>query len=172
MIPDALQLKVLDHLLPLKGNLMRGGIISNVDLVPISSEEREQHELLEKNVDEMQQVLDEAGDGTNAFQGVSSGAPSVVSKRQLTMTLNDVLEQRRRDEPVIPIYYDENEDRWVLPDEYHAAWIAGYLCQHCLGWQELTHHPVCNTVGGGSCGMTDPHAAEMNGTTVRHNLDA
>lgn len=146
-------------------------ITSNVD-VSLTPQERAAGELFEKNMAATEQVLKEAGDGTNAFLGIGSGAPSVVSKRQMNMTHADVMEQRARGEMPVGIYYNDEDDTWVVPDAYKMAWVAGYLCQHCLCWQEIPFHSMCNTIHGGSCCMPNPYAPELDGKTVKHDLTA
>lgn len=137
------------------GSMQRGGLFTNVDLVDLRPDQREAAEEYERNVEATKEVFAES-DGTNSFLGMrdtQAAGMGTVSKRQLTMTYEDVMEQRRRGEKVIPVYYDPVADCWVLPDEYKVAWAAGYICQACLEWQEVPHSKVCRTLHGGfSCG--------------------
>lgn len=145
----------------------RGGLASNVGMRQLSDAERKEHEVFEENVEATEEVFRDA----TGFLGVGHGLPSMVGKNQLPTTAELIEKHVRRGEPVEAVMWDDKEDRWVLGDEYKVAWAAGYICQHCLGWQEIAHHTVCNTIHGGSCGMGNPFAPELTGV-ARHNLNA
>lgn len=149
------------------GKLGRGGVMSNVDLVDLRPEYRAREERFEENLHAMGETMKEA----TGFLGMGAGLPSVVGRNHMK-SYEDIMEERRRGDQVEAIFYDEVENRWIIPDEYKAVWAAGYLCQHCLGWQQIPHHHMCNTVHGGSCGIPNPFAAELNGYDVQHDMNA
>lgn len=145
----------------------RGGISSNVGLVDLRPEQREYAEQFERNMHETEETFKEA----TGFLGLRSGPLSVVGKNHVK-SYEEVAAERAAGKNIEAVYYDTEADCWVLPDEYKSWWAAGYICQHCLGWQQIPHHSMCNTIHGGSCGIPNPFAAELDGLNVKHNLDA
>jgi hypothetical protein len=140
-IPEALQAKAT-ILAPRGQNGYspdRGGIGSNAGLISISATQRAEHDVLEQNLAATEETFREASD----FLGTGKGAPTTTGRNHQP-TFDELYHRHvTRGEKIIPAAYDEDEDRWILGDEYRAAWMAGYICQHCCNWQQIPHHHTC-----------------------------
>jgi hypothetical protein len=135
--------------------LYTGGIATNIGIT-ISDAVRTLGEREERNTEVFEKVYNEQ-DGKNIFQGMlhgRKGKTTNVTHFQMHAKAADILKMRDEGKPVIPLFYDEVEDRYVLPDSYRDAVLQGYICQHCLEWQGVPNAPYCNwmTVPGDGCG--------------------
>lgn len=143
----------MSDILKPKANWFRGGILTNVGarLTPQQLAELEKEA---RNVETMEKAL-ASEDGEYGFRGkVKHGGQSVVSGFQDGLqTLADVVKRKHEGKPVVPVYYDDMQDAWVLTEEDRLAVMSGYLCENCLEWQEVPNSPVCKSIKGGySCG--------------------
>lgn len=121
--------------------LDRGGIVSNLDLVPIDDDVREHDELFGKFQDAQRSWESNQWYG-NLDEPMRDGSPKVVDRGVAFVSVAEIKAAWAAGKSFGPIGH-RSDGTLVYPAEVKEAMRLGYVCPKCAAKQEVVGSTVC-----------------------------